>query len=77
LSGTFEAVDHHDFARGRAAGPLRFHQHLNIRLGLKQPALNGKPGFAAIAFPEMAGHGLPVRIPEEWIEVDHGGCGNL
>jgi hypothetical protein len=20
----------------------------------------------------MAGHGLPVRIPEEWIEVDHG-----
>ena len=70
-------MHHHDFARRLAAGPLRFHQHLNIRLGLKQPALDGKPGFAAIAFPEMAGHGLPVRIPEQWIEVDHGGRGNL
>jgi hypothetical protein len=56
---------------------LRFHQHLNIRLGLKQPALNGKPGFAAIAFPKMAGHGLPVRITEQRVEGKHGNCGNL
>ena len=63
-SGTFQAVHHHDFARRRTPWALRLHQHLNIRLGLKQPALNGKPGFASIALPEMAGHGLPVRIPE-------------
>jgi hypothetical protein len=67
-------MDHHDFARRLAAGPLRFHQHPNIRLGLKEPALDGKAGFAAVAFPEMAGHGLPVRIAEQWIEGDHGNC---
>jgi hypothetical protein len=57
-------VDHHDFAGRRAGGTLRFHQHLHIRLGLEESPLDGKPGFATIALPEMAGHRLPVWIPE-------------
>src|ERR1035438_9834797 len=76
LSRALQAMDHHNFARRLSGRPLRFHEHLNARLSLDEPALDGK-SVTRRPLPIVARDGLQVRISEERPEGNHESLRNL
>lgn len=64
LSGTFQAMNHDDFARCGGGRTLRLNQDFDTRLRPVKPPTEGKASLFAIPDPEMGGDGLEVRVSE-------------
>ena len=68
IAGSFETVDHDQFAARFAIGALRVDQNLDAGFGLITVGVDRPAVFALRAGPEVSGDGRQVGIAEEWLK---------